>query len=127
MFKDAKVGDRVWGPRFGDGIIEEIDIMNILPIQVSFDNCYSGAIVTFTIDGKCSLGDIGPSLFYAGTTINPAPRPKRKIKKTVTVYANVYSNNSVSSWEKESDAKRAFLQHVVAIAVPCIGEYEVEE
>ena len=79
-FAEAQVGDKVMTAAMGDGAIKSIT-KSIYPIKVVFEGCdFESA---FTVDGKFDIDDIHPTLFYSGTkiTIDPAPRPKRMVKK----------------------------------------------
>jgi len=60
MFKDAKVGDRVWSVGYGWGEIEDISDVNALALAVRFDvGCY----VDFNFDGKL-YNNHNQSLFW---------------------------------------------------------------
>lgn len=61
MFKNAKVGDRVWDFCNGWGTITQIDNEVVYPISVDFDN---GICLCFNEDGKHSSQDINPRLFW---------------------------------------------------------------
>ncbi len=62
MFKNAKVGDRVWGFRYGWGTITSTSHLNVYPLFVLFDN---GKQESFTIEGKIdSYDDKNPTLFW---------------------------------------------------------------
>ena len=60
MFKNAKVGDRVWDFSKSWGIIEKI-CDDDYPIVVLFEN---KEIETFTFEGKYSCSDLYPRLFW---------------------------------------------------------------
>lgn len=61
MFKNAKVGDRVWDFCNGWGTITNIDNEIIYPIDVKFDN---DVLMCFNDDGKYYSTDIHPRLFW---------------------------------------------------------------
>lgn len=60
MFRNAKVGDRVWDFSKGWGTIVQICNDNY-PITVQFE---VGEIGAFTFEGKCSYSDLYPRLFW---------------------------------------------------------------
>lgn len=62
MFRNAKVGDRVWGFRHGWGTITSTSHLNVYPLFVLFDN---GKQESFTIEGKVdNYDDKNPTLFW---------------------------------------------------------------
>lgn len=60
MFRNAKVGDRVWDFRFGWGNIKKIDLDKDYPICVELYNNTQ----TYTTDGKYREFDKNPVLFW---------------------------------------------------------------
>ena len=61
MFKNAKIGDRVWDFRRGWGTIKQIDFNTKYPLKVVFDE-YDGD-ETFNIEGK-EYNNLKPTLFW---------------------------------------------------------------
>ncbi len=62
MFRNAKVGDRVWNMFRGWGTVEQIDFDVDFPIRVVFDGTEYDE--TFTFEGKIRKCDINPTLFW---------------------------------------------------------------
>lgn len=126
MFKDARVGDKVWSPRWGDGEIVEIDYIHnglyVLSVRFDLQHEYHN----FTLEGKWDTSDKFPLLFWAGTKIIPADRPKRKVKKTRNKYVNIYPVGEVL-YNAAKDAKDFVWPGALAIAVPVTIEFGMEE
>ena len=72
MFKDAKVGDKVWNIRRGWGEIISTEWSNLHPILVEFLNSKNAS---FTTEGKEVPGDINPSLYWDEFRIVPPKKP----------------------------------------------------
>lgn len=72
MFKDAKVGDRVWSQTQGWGKIVEFKTSGAYPIIVIFDNEIN---ISYTLEGKISLHDLHPSLFWGEIKFDIPPKP----------------------------------------------------
>lgn len=87
MFKDAKVGDRVWYQRKGFGTIIAIYPKNLYPIKVHFGNSF---LRDFTFDGKVGSKDTNPTLFWDEIKfeIPPKPLPKLEVDTKVLVWNN---------------------------------------
>jgi hypothetical protein len=91
MFKDAKVGDRVWSLLHGWGKIIDVNLdltgrgvdYESYPIKAMFDDNYDGS---FTVDGKFNDSKYGNQvLFWDEVKITPPPKPKKIISKTILV------------------------------------------
>ena len=92
MFKDAKIGDRVWS--YVDakyGRIVEI-IGGKYPIKVEFNN---GRQSYFTIDGKRFEADKRPVLFWDKIEFEIPKKPLPRLKVDAKVFV----------WNKEGDIK----------------------
>lgn len=127
MFKDAKVGDKVWSVRHGWGEIIAVDGLGIpYPVRVSFCPVVS---ILFTISGKEETDDTNPTLFWDEVEIvaPPKPKPKIMVKHTVEMWVNVYSWGLGMSHLTEHGASAAADAKAVAVAVKLTGEYQVEE
>jgi hypothetical protein len=123
MFKDAKVGDRVWSITDGWGTIYNIDTDSEWPVKVKFENVKD----SFDYDGKEHKHECNPTLFWDEITIVPPPRPKRKVVKKGTVYLNIYPNHITAYANKDQAILVNKQSDIVAIAVPSHYSYEVEE
>lgn len=72
MFKNAKVGARVWSIQYGWGIIKYIINLDNYKLVIDFED----GIKRFTIDGKYNETDKYPSLFWQEFEI-----PEQALKK----------------------------------------------
>ena len=70
-FEDAKVGDRVWNPHLGWGIINYV---NAISVRVHFGG---EQYKSFTWDGNEFIGDLNPSLFWDKFPIPTLPISSR--------------------------------------------------
>jgi len=125
MFKDARVGDRVWSMKRGWQEVVEIRPNAIYHIILK---TFYG-FVTITFDGKESVNDLLPTNFWNEIKIDPPPRPKRKVKRmTNGVWVNYYPSTKMwgSGHLTKEDAEGWGQPGAVQIYVPP-QEYEVEE
>jgi hypothetical protein len=78
MFKDVKVGDKVWSVVNGWGKVYYIYDHNNFNtyIKVEFRDCYT----CYDVNGKAEFNEM-PSLFWDEVKIEAPPKPKKKIKK----------------------------------------------
>ena len=129
MFKDAKVGDKVWSVQEGWGEISQIAPTSAWPVRVEFPNKNSNS---YTFDGKEYECHDLPTLFWDEVKIDPPPRPKRKGKRVLEGWVNIYP---AEGWEglrvSNSYPSRAIAAE--AQGPDCVGqhhihhEWEVEE
>lgn len=70
-FSNAKVGDKVSHPVFGNGVIK-INDHSHLPIQVVFDQGHFG---WFYSDGRYTINDVLPTLYYGLNTFQIIATP----------------------------------------------------
>ena len=128
-FKDAKVGDRVWSDRWGWGQVTEIRSINSTeyPILVEFNVNGRHQFNTYTFSGRDYIHHIHPSLFWDEIAIISPPKPKRRVKKVLEGWVNMYIHSRGEwMWDTEEEAienKSAGY----ATTVKMVGEYEVEE
>ena len=123
MFKDAKVGDRVWCIMYGWGTVDDI---NGSCLEVRFDTPYIEN-KWFDEDGKYSTPDIHPTLFWDEVHINLPKPPKRKLTKTIEGYVNIRKNGGSGGifFSSEKEAKNSISTcEAIAVAVKVTGEYE---
>ncbi|MFA5453578.1 MAG: hypothetical protein WC248_08405 [Candidatus Methanomethylophilaceae archaeon] len=94
MFRDAKVGDRVWDLRYGWGVVIDTSDGDL---NASFMN--NKIDRGYYFDGRHLSCDVTPTLFWDEIKIIPPPRPNRKVKKTfwVCFYVNP-SNGTLDSY-----------------------------
>jgi len=88
MFKNAKIGDRVWSNQYGWGTIENIYPNFIYPIYVRFNKYITTK--EYTKDGKYRTKDKFPTLFWSAFEIPEIaykkPLPKLKVDTKVVVW-----------------------------------------
>lgn len=121
MFRDVKVGDKCWTIQLGDAEIMEINTGDAYPLSIgnvkkTFD---------YDLDGKLWKDDKVPSAFWSTPNIIPPPRPKRKVKKVIEGWINIYPGDVMYSSKEKAGEMRDdthlgepfFVHH----------EYEVEE
>ena len=129
MFKDAKVGDKVWSVQEGWGEISQVDLGCEWPVMVEFQK---GRQRTYAFDGREYPDHQHPTLFWDEVKIDPPPRPKRKVKRVLEGWVNIYP---AEGWEglhvSNSYPSRAIAAK--AQGPDCVGqhhirhEWEVEE
>lgn len=92
MFKDAKVGDRVWNLANGFGKIVEIYPKAKFSLVVEF---HGVARKTFNYDGREFNTDTNPTLFFDEIKfeIPKKPLPKLEVDTKVIVWDNHGSSN----------------------------------
>jgi len=125
-FSKAKVGDRVWHFSFGWGEVKNIS--KEMGVLVSFDSEPFENCTWFLFDGRFTCNDVLPSLFWNEIQFEIPPMPKRKVKKTIERWINIYSHGKAGDYchkTKESAEQGATSEG--AIQVKLTGEYEVEE
>lgn len=88
-FDGIQVGDEVWSFQDLWGVVISIDQYS-RPIRVNFGN---DRVLSFSMDGKQCLEDIGQTLYWDEIKITPPPKPKKKKKKTAECWANIYDGN----------------------------------
>lgn len=129
-FENAKVGDKVFCLLDGDGIITRInnDMVNY-PITVEFKSKKS--VNSFTIDGKCDLNSVHPTLYYGEPDIIAPERPKKLIDKTIIMYCNVYRGNNIKqlSHRKEDTIRMAnkAIDKPIFTGAEVTIKYQIEE
>jgi hypothetical protein len=143
MFRDAKVGDRVWSPSWGWGTVVDNDPNCDFPICVEFDAPFD-ANPRFKYDGKGlnyyhneAVG-VGkqPGIYWDEVKFEIPPRPKRKVKKAVEGFIGI-SPLRESGINKDAIAHTSHIYKDLYtaklytnhdwIVVPIRHEYEVEE
>lgn len=119
------VGRRVWSFTLGWGIIIEVKSLDLeYPIKIHFD---LGRIVhLYTEDGKHYEGE-RQTLFWDEIKFKEPPKPKRKVKKQIEYWANIYADGRRNIHNSENEAKNnsCFIEDVIRVKLT--GEYEVEE
>lgn len=105
MFDDAEVGDKVWSVVEGWGVVKEIHKNSNFPLLVSFKS--RNFSCGYTFEGKSSLVDNGPSLFWKEQTFDLS-RPKWKADWIAgrSDEGNYFFYNNISSKEIENDMQK---------------------
>ena len=85
MFKDAKIGDKVWDFAYGWGVIDYIKHTYNCPIRVDFLN---GVTISYTLDGKPNANSENPTLFWDEVKfeIPSKPLPNLEVDTKVLVW-----------------------------------------
>lgn len=99
MFRNAKVGDRVWHIRKGWAVIAYIDKSSTFSINVRFKD---GMSTSFTIDGKEYSSDINPTLFWDEIKVNTPEKHfslEEELRKLKIVEFNIGNNNYYLYWD----------------------------
>lgn len=86
-FDKAQVGDKVYSLLHGYGVITEVSSPSRL-ITVDFNGNASNR--KYYLDGKYQVNDYEPTLFWNRPLTPDDPAPKRKVKKTLVRYCNLY-------------------------------------
>jgi hypothetical protein len=87
MFENAQIGDRVWSLRYGWGIIKHIRPNTKRVLEVFFSINVNSTLADFTTDGKRSVWDLHPELFWNEFKIPPEAfiKPLPKLEKDTKV------------------------------------------
>ena len=127
MFRDAKVGDRVWWFPLGwSEIIDTNKDMGILAKSPQGNVCW------FLFNGRLASNDIYPTIYWDEIQITPPPKPKRKVKKTIEGWANIYHLNPdgvtlLYMHNTKESAEKCNVKCEGVCAAPATLTYEIEE
>lgn len=130
MFRDAKPGQKVWCVLNGWGVIKSINKSWGFPVRVYFEHIdYE---VGYTYDGKLFDNNKNPCLFWDEIQITPPPKPKRKVKKTIEGWANIYHLNpdgvtQLFMHNTKESAEECNVKCEGVCAAPATLTYEIEE
>lgn len=114
---DFKVGDKVSWMGL-EGIVSNTDRGLVYPVEVFFSGRRKDTHC-FTEDGLSYYEHTEPSLKLID-------RPKKMVKKKISVWVNVYENDKIYLHRHQLDAECTGQKNRIA-CVECVGEYEVEE
>jgi hypothetical protein len=120
-FTAARIGDNVWEYPTGWTKIDDTDHCDIYPIKTVRGT-------TYTINGFHRERDIMPSLFWDEIRFEIPPRPKRKVKKVLHGWVNIYLGWEIMGLfylSKESADNAASPNRMACIEIN--QEYETEE
>jgi len=122
MFRNARVGDKVWCFRYGSGEIISVGRESIFPILVRFKNHNE---CSYTFDGRITK-ETNPSLFWQEIKYEIPRPPKRMVTKTVECWANIYKEGVPCLRSDKFIADESARNNRIA-CVRLTGTYEVEE
>ncbi len=93
MFESAKVGDRVWSITNGWGTILYFgEKLNWFAVWFDKKPSRDGE-TQYYLDGRRSVDDIRPTLFWSEVSFNIPPKPKKKVKKTIDGWIGITEFN----------------------------------
>ena len=132
IFENAKVGDSVFWTVCGWCKIIKINHDAEFPITVEgTDGDGDEMTDTFTMCGRPHILEKFPTLFPEDKVpqyyLDLCPRLKRKVKKTLEIWANIYSDGRYCVIPSKESAHKRFCDGCIAPCVKLHGEYEVEE
>lgn len=104
-FSYARVGDSVYDMALGVGIIKEIDLNSELPCKVVFDEAADTLYWCFTLGGSCEPGR-HQTLFYSKPIFELPPPPKRKVRKVIEGYINIYPARTSGLYSTKAEADK---------------------
>ena len=131
IFENAKVGDWVFWTTNGWCKILNIKHSERFPVLVEGTDSDGDIIeVRFTLCGRLYTSDKFPTLFPEDKVpqyyLDLCPRPKRKVKKTLEIWVNIFPDGGFTVY----NSKKIVDDLAVSTRIACIkmiGEYEEEE
>lgn len=121
MFRNAKVGDKIWSIRYGVGFITQ----NVykacvpLPLEIQFANHKK----YFSFDGKEHFNDLYPSLFWDEIKYEIPRKPLKTVKKYIVIIQN--NNKFGFVWKGKPENVALFNSEEAALKSNCV-DYVVE-
>lgn len=123
-FRNAKVGDKVWRHASGWGEITSVTHDEDYLLWVEFE----GDCGSFTIDGRYCEDDISPTLFWDEIKFDIPERPKRKVKKVIEGWVNIYGYDNIGCLrETKEKAEGIAVNSRLGEPHHIIHEYEEDE
>lgn len=128
-FTKDDVGMKVYSLKYGEGRIRSFFSGRIYPLEVQFTFDY---VEYFDIMGRLFLRDITQDLYYAKPEIIAPRRPKKKVKRIIVRFVNIFTDNRTSLGYKtleEADfqAKKLGILDERIDCIKLTERYEVEE
>jgi len=105
MFRDVKVGDRVWDVQHGWGVVEEVgtDYFEVLFVEPALDgDRVDGA---YLLDGRPHARVRNPTLFWDEIVIKAPEKPVRLVERTFEGWVNLYNYQPPYFHESRDKAK----------------------
>jgi len=92
MFRDVKVGDRVWDVQCGWGVVEEVgaDDFDVQFAEPDLDGDSVDGI--YLLDGRPHAWVRNPTLFWDEIEIKAPEKPVRLVERTFEGWVNLYGN-----------------------------------
>ena len=92
MFRDVKVGDRVWDIRFGWGTVRHVSPLGLFPLRVEMDLRDEGEAIfeEYTWEGYVIPQPLNPTLFWDEIVIKAPEKPVRLVERTFEGWVNLY-------------------------------------
>ncbi len=119
----VRVGDKLWDAAEGEWVEVTSIGSDTYPIVVKNENRHFTAC---TLSGLVYADSGIPRYYWDEIKIIPPPRPKRKVKKTVELWVNIYPNGALP-WNTREDADSTATPDRLGEAHHIIHEYEAEE
>lgn len=125
MFRNVKPGQTLYSLIHGEITVKANCQSDNFPLKVIDSD---GSNFAYTNEGYYWKDRHRCFLYWAKPEIIPPPKPKVFVDKAVTVFANVYPDGRAACVHTTEDAARDSAgPRAVAVAVPCIGKFRVEE
>ena len=131
IFENAKVGDLVFWTMNGWCKILNIYNDEEFPVLVGGTDCNGDIIkAKFTLCGRLYPYYKFPTLFPEDKVpqyyLDLCPRPKRKVKKTLEIWVNIFPDGGFTVYNSKKIADDLAVSTRIA-CIKMIGEYEEEE
>lgn len=128
-FANAKVGDKVFSFIHGEGTIRKV---GAVILTIDFNTGAKG--LEYYSSGKYNSTDKEITLYWNKPVFDD-PEPKRKIKKTITKWTNLYTDSNrnwttgYNSKEEAIELSKKTFSYIKALVVaqPVVFEWEEEE
>jgi hypothetical protein len=123
------VGKPVWDFLYGWGEIANFKSKSLFPVTVDFPR---GKYNTYCENGR-SWAHCNQQLFWNEIKFQEPPKPKVKVKKSITNYVNIYKHSEKNEYyvsgiyETSEFANSRASWNVISSAIPVTIEFEVDE
>lgn len=128
MFRNAKVGDKVWDFIYGWGNIINVRKDYSFPIVVSFGN---GKITSYKFNGKYDDTEINPRLFLDEIKYEIPKKTfslKEEMQKLEKVEFEAKKNNYFLFWDAiDLKIKKDFLKNTELPLIKYFSKYSIDE
>ena len=118
-FDGIQVGDSVYR-------LNSSEKVRVIAVNDDFFGCDDRW--EYNIQGEIRHSEeLGQVVFWRPVFIDLPPRPKRKVKKVLDCWVNLYPGGLATNWPKKETADNHGSKHRLGEAVHIIHEYEEEE